>query len=234
MQPQNLGAKIQKTGMKPPVSWNQFMWCTVVVDDYWKTLFGSQFGVSPKKNPGFKVFRSFLLIQKNSRSLWHPDFAKSSPCRWFSKPGRKKRSARGFVNIEGVQAGWLQQFVTDLDPLIWRSLTFFTIPKTVTFSRRIARIWCAFKCSKTCLQEHALLLSPFFCQPGSSCTKTSVFLEPKLNVAPFGGKTVFTFNVASVRSTNASKHFLKSFHVHHLELLVLRLLSMRLPWWDFM
>lgn len=34
--------------MKPPASWNQFMWCTVVVDDSWKTLFGSQFGVSPK------------------------------------------------------------------------------------------------------------------------------------------------------------------------------------------
>ena len=234
MQPQSLGAKIQQnrdetTSQLEPihVMYSSTGW-------FLKEIVRFSIWSLPKNCPGFKVFRSFLLIfKKNSRQFVAPRFRKIFSMSLILKAWPKKTVGQGFVNIEGVQVGDSMN-VTDLDPLIWRSLTFFTIPKKVTFSRRIARIWCAFKCSKTCLQEHALLLSPFFCQPGSSCTKTSVFLEPKLNVAPFGGKTVFTFNVASVRSTNASKHFLKSFHVHHLELLVLRLLSMRLPWWDFM
>ena len=67
--PKISGRKFNKIGMKPPASWNQFMWCTVVLDDSWKKLFDLNWEF-PQKNPGFKslpVF--FLLIQKKFPSV---------------------------------------------------------------------------------------------------------------------------------------------------------------------
>ena len=68
MQPQFSGQKFKKIDMKPPVSWNQFMWCTAALGDFWK-----KFSVSIWSFPKISRFHKFpvvggYLLQMNTTS----------------------------------------------------------------------------------------------------------------------------------------------------------------------